>query len=414
MRRLLVGPVGLAVAFLIVHVVLGAVDLFDGVHQPAGDVTGVYRFWMDAWRDGGGIVGVDTPWVYPLGALPPMIAAFAFGDGPYLLVWLLLVTVLDAVAFVPLAARHPRLAWWWLAFTACLGPIALVRVDTVALPVVILGVLLVASRPGIAAALLTLGAWIKVWPAVLVLAMLVALKRRAAVLAGGAAVSVVVAAVAVALGAARTLFSFIPAQAGRGLQIEAPVAAPWLWDAASGRGGTSIYYDHDLLTYQVRGDGVAAAAAAMTPLLLAVIALLCLLGLLARRRGADAGAVLALVALGLVTAVIAINKVGSPQYFTWFVGPVLLGLLLAPGRFRGVAIFALPLAALTQLVYPWFYDGVLALEPLMLGVLTLRNLLEVALLGWTVRELLRLRPESSRPLPRTSVYPSAVAARRIR
>jgi hypothetical protein len=50
-------------------------------------------------------------------------------------------------------------------------------------------------------------------------------------------------------------------------------------------------------------------------------------------------------------------------------------------------------AGLTQLIYPWFYDGVTTPTPWVIGVLTLRNLLELALLGWCLVELRLLPPE---------------------
>jgi len=107
-----------------------------------------------------------------------------------------------------------------------------------------------------------------------------------------------------------------------------------------------------------------------------------LLALLARRRGAEPGAVLAVTALGLVAAVIALNKVGSPQYLTWYVAPVLLGLLVLGRRFAVPAGLVLAAAGLTQVIYPWFYDGVTSPTPWVIAVLTLRNAVELVLLGW--------------------------------
>lgn len=59
-------------------------------------------------------------------------------------------------------------------------------------------------------------------------------------------------------------------------------------------------------------------------------------------------------------------------------------------RFVPIAIAALPTAVLTQLIYPAYYDQVLTLQPWMLVVLTLRNVLEVGILAWTVVELVRM------------------------
>ncbi|WP_375400037.1 glycosyltransferase 87 family protein [uncultured Amnibacterium sp.] len=386
------GPVGLTVAFVAVHAVLSAINLFDTDLNAMGDVTGVYRYWIDFWQTNGVLVGVNADWVYPIGALPPMMLAAVLGDAAYPVVWLLLVAVLDAAALVLLARTSRAVAWWWLLTTACLGPIALGRIDSIALPFALAGVLHVVRRPGVAAVLFTVAAWIKVWPAALVLGMVMAARRRAIVITAAATTSAVIVVAALAAGARSQIFSFIGEQTGRGLQIEAPVTALWLWDAALGIGGTSVYYDRALLTWQVQGAGVAQAAAVMTAVLAAGVLVVLLLGLLAVRRRADPPTVIALTALALVTAAVALNKVGSPQYFTWFVAPVVLGMLAAPRRFRTPMVLVPLLDVLTQLIYPWNYSKVTSLDPLWLVVLDLRDLGEFVLLGWCLLALLTLPP----------------------
>jgi hypothetical protein len=99
---------------------------------------------------------------------------------------------------------------------------------------------------------------------------------------------------------------------------------------------------------------------------------------------------LPVVGLALVMALIAANKVGSPQFATWIAVPIILGLAWqAHGglSFRVPAILALTIAALTQLVYPVLYGSLLALDPRMLGVLTVRNTLYLVLLGWAIWRL---------------------------
>lgn len=393
----------LALGFLVVHVGTSIPDFMGAPNQPAGDVTGVYRFWVDSWRATGVLVGVDTDWVYPIAALPPMLLAGLLGDGPYLLVWLVMVALLDAVALVLVARRGRALAWWWLACTALIGPVALARIDAVALPIAVVGVLLLADRPAVAAALLTLAAWVKVWPAAVVAAALVAGRRIAATAGAAAVTSVVVVGLALLAGARGSVVSFVTAQATRGIQVEAPVALPWLWSAALGDPSVGVYYDTGILTFQLRGAGVAAVASAMTPVLAIGVLLVTGLALLARARRSAPEEVLALAALGYVSAVIALNKVGSPQYLTWYVAPVLLGLLTAPDRFRVPAVLVLVAAGLTQLIYPWFYAGVTSPTPWVVAVLTVRNAIQVALFGWC---LIALRGVPARPT-RRSTFPTA-------
>lgn len=398
----------LAVAFVVVHAALAWGNVADlgvlGIRtRPAGDVTGVYRFWIDYWHATGRLVGIDAAWVYPIGALPPMLLATAFGTDLTLPVWLGMITLLDAGAVVLLALRRPGLAWWWLGFTLLLGPIALVRIDAVALPFAIAGVLAVAGRPWLGSVLLTVAAWVKVWPAAILVAMVVALRRAAGTVTAAALTSAAIIVAALLVGARGTVFSFITAQAARGVQIEAPVALPWLWSAALGDPATRVYFDTRLLTFQVRGAAVDEVGTLMTPVLLVGVLAVVGSALLARRRGVEEVQVLALAAFGLVAALIALNKVGSPQYVTWYAAPVVLGLLAATAVFRGIAVAVLVTAALTQAVYPWYYDPVVATEPWAVGLLTARNALEVALLVWTLAALARLRPP---PRLRTGAIPA--------
>ena len=399
----------LTIGFLAVHVGLGRLDVLDTPIQPEGDVTGIYRFWVDTWHATGVLVGIDTDWVYPIGALPPLLLAGVLGDGPFLIVWLVMVAVLDAVALVLLARRSTALAWWWVVFTALLGPVAPARLDAVALPIAIAGVLLLADRPAVASVLLTLAAWVKVWPAAIVAAALVAGRRATATVVAAALTSAAVIGAALLAGAGPRVLSFVSAQATRGIQVEAPVALPWLWSAALGDPDVGVYYDMQILTFQIRGPAVQVVAAAMTPVLAVAVLAVVLLALLARRRGAADLEVLAITAFGFVSAVIAVNKVGSPQYLTWYVAPVLLGFLACGPRFRTPAALVLVAAGLTQLIYPWYYEGVTTPTPWVIAVLTVRNALQVALLVWCLIALRVLAPaEEALPAARAGAVEARV------
>jgi hypothetical protein len=59
-------------------------------------------------------------------------------------------------------------------------------------------------------------------------------------------------------------------------------------------------------------------------------------------------------------------------------------------RFALPAWLVLASTVLTQLIYPWFYDAMLALNPAMLAVLTARNALELAVFAWALVALWRL------------------------
>lgn len=392
-------PIALWAGFVLAHLWLGMLALY-APGQPIGDVTGVYRFWIvDYAFAGHGWVGIDTVWVYPILAIVPMIASAALGPDLYASTWLSLVMLVDAVAFAVVltvsrraGVAHP--GWWWLGFLVALGPVAVGRIDSFTVPVALVGMLVVVSRPALGGILLTVGAWTKVWPAALVAAVVVALRGRARVILGAAATSAVVLVVALALGAGGNVFSFITQQTGRGLQIESVIATLWMWDATLGPGHSRVYYDTAILTFQLRGDGVAAAAAIATPLLAVAVLVVLGLGLVATRRGRTAGEVLPPLALALTLAMIVFNKVGSPQFATWLAVPIVFGLLAAAsgGRsFRVPAALGLAIAALTQACYPYLYHDLLGVPKLsMVLVLTTRNLLYVALFAWAVAALARV------------------------
>ncbi|MBI5161570.1 MAG: DUF2029 domain-containing protein [Micrococcales bacterium] len=398
------------VAFALVHLWLVVVNL-GGPGYPLGDVQWVYPRWVEAGLSQGSWVGIDVPWVYPLLALVPIVAASLAGAAAYPVLWLTLVTALDAVAFGMLldsdepARPRTTAAGGWLVFLVLLGPIALGRIDAVAVAVAVIALVLLGARPALAGVLLAAAAWVKVWPAALVAAALVALPRRRAILAGAAGLTVGVLAVALLLGAGGNVLSFVTEQTGRGLQAEAPAATPLLIGGALG-GAWRPYYDTDILTWQVSGPGVEQVAAASTLLLVLVVLGILLVGGRAARRGVDPTRLLPTLALALVMALIVCNKVGSPQFVAWIAAPVLCGVLLLGPRLRdgfGVpALAALAIAALTQAIYPFFYGELLALQPAMLGVLAARNLLGVAVLVWAVRRLVQLARHAApvrEPLP---------------
>jgi hypothetical protein len=400
-------PAALWASFAVVHAVLIALCLL-APGSPMGDIDRVYRSWAESAASGAHVVGITTPFVYPILAFVPIVSALAFGPALYSTLWLGIVTAINAVAFAVLirssgSARASRgssasaddsrvraqrlisAAWWWLGFLLLLGPIALARIDSVTVPLVIIALLQLAARPLWGTVLLTIATWVKVWPAAVIAALFVASRRRWRVLAAAAGTSAVIVAVALAAGSGRNVFSFVTQQTTRGIQVESPVSLIWLWQIAFGVPGSSLYYDRQLLTYQVAAPGADVAAELMTPLLALGVAAVLLLGVVALRRGARFESLFPPLVLALVVTLIAFNKVGSPQFIGWLAAPVVLGLVTSGARaWRTPAIMVLVLATLTQVVYPYFYDWLLVANPLMLIALTARNLLEFVLLGWAI------------------------------
>ncbi len=93
--------------------------------------------------------------------------------------------------------------------------------------------------------------------------------------------------------------------------------------------------------------------------------------------------------------------------------PIALGIatrIAGTGRsFRTPGAMVLALAGLTQLVYPYLYNELLSLDPLMLIVLTSRNLLYFVLLGWAIHAMVTAPREATRDAARLAAV--SLAAR---
>lgn len=379
----------LAIGFIAVHTWLIWSNL-SAPGNPLADVTHQYKDWTFNGLHGLGWVGIDHAWVYPVGALGPMLITAIGGMGQYGHAWLAQLVFFNALAVIAtvIATGKTRYAWWWLAFLAALGPIAAGRIDSASVPPALIGALVIASRPAIGSALITAAAWLKVWPGAVLVAALTALDKRRSQLLGAVAVSAVFVLGTFALGG-HEVFSFLTEQGSRGVQLEAVTATPWLWLGHFHHGGTPVW-NVPLSTYEIVGPGTSTASALGTPVMGLVTIVICGLALIALRRGANPNAIFAPLAMALTTNLIVTNKVGSPQYETWLAVPIILGLVAATKggpSFRVPAALALVIALLTDLIYPWNYGHLIHLRLLWITAITIRNLGVVALLGIAVADL---------------------------
>lgn len=363
-----------------------------------------YRQWAFAALGDGVWEGVDTAWVYPVGALVPMVFAAVFGPYLYQLTWFLLFAGLNAVGTSALLRRGTpsayTAAYWWLTATALLGPVAVGRIDGLTAPLVILGLLIVAARPFAASLLLSAATWIKVWPAAVVLAALVVVRRgRLRILAAGIALTAGIAVVVAVFGDVRNLTGFLTAQGARGMQLEAPLSTPGVWQAITGSSGAYFFEDEVINTMEVRGALSGLVGDLMTPLLALTVVLVAAFLAVALHRGAPAGALLATGSLALVSTLVVFNKVGSPQFMLWITAVIAAGLVLdRAAEWRYPALAMLATAGLTTLVYPVFYDALrYELNPAVAVLLTLRNVLVVTIFVWSLVRLGRLTAQARTP-----------------
>jgi hypothetical protein len=389
------------VALAVVVVGTTAIAAIQGSESGLADLR-IYREWALSGIDGGDWPVLDHPWVYPVGALP-LVALMGFGPtiGSAFLLWLLAVFLVNAVAVSVLTRAGEKgreAAWWWVVFLAILGPAALMRLEAFTGALTVIAVFSLMSRPRTASVAFTMAGWIKVAPGVLMLPLVLIISRPLSRLVlPAAATSAAVAAVALAGGSGWRVFSFASEQSGRGLQIESVAASGWQIAHLAG-GATAPHRNPQLEAYEFTGALADRVASAMDLGLLA--GLVIVVGLVARARrrmGPDSLdlAALAMLATGLMLVVM--NKVGSPQYLSWCAAGVVLGLLVSGARARSTAVPAVVLlvaALLTRLVFPIGYPALLEGSGWVVIVLVMRNLLVVALLGWTLWQLVRMGSRS--------------------
>ena len=362
---------------------------------PFNDVL-LYGYWLETMPHQT-LLGLNANWVYPYLALVPMVLAKALGASAGILAgWVVLVGFINTLAIGWLtqwgAGEKSRFtaAWFWLSFLLVLGPVAIGRIDAVATALAIFGLIaLTKNRIQLAASLFTFGAWIKIWPVAMLLATFVSHARKRLVVIGATAAGVGVLVAGFIMGGNSALLSFITMQSNRGIQIEAPVATPWIWAAKLGAPNTYIYFDNELLTNQIAGAGVNVVASLMTWVMFAALAITAWLGWRAAKR-LPMNQIFAAIALTAVLDLIVFNKVGSPQFMGWLAVPVIAWIVFERPKAKLLIVSVLAIAFLTQLVYPLLYIDLMGYGWLSIATLTLRNAGLVWLLVWANLQLAKL------------------------
>ncbi len=361
------------VTFTLVHAVLILENLF-APNGPLGDVQVTYPvWWLDAVNSGN-FPGLTTPGVYPFLALVP-IAIAAEGVAA----WFVLVVIFDAVALAFVARRSLTAAFVWLAFQLALGPIALGRIDAVTVALAVIAVTVLEQSPRASGVLVAVATWVKVWPVAIGLAAMRS-ARFASFARWSIGTAVALALAGIVLGDRFSLFSFVSQQQGRGIQVEAVAATPWLWDAWAA-GQSVVNYSAAIHTFEIVGVGTSLVAQVLT--IAQVLALLAVgVMLVARRRSATVVSVsFGYSLLVLVSLLVTMNKVGSPQFVSWFAVPLVAMVLVNASRATTVLVALIgSVAVLTHVIYPYAYFAFLELRTMPLVLVTVRNLTEIALL----------------------------------
>lgn len=366
--------------------------------------TEQYRQWALDGYNPADLTGKISPWVYPVLAQIPIFLANIAGPGLYLLVWFLIITALNAVGLVYLT-RGPRKvtgiapAWWWLFFTVFMGYLSFARVEGITAPIVLIALLYAAERPVVAGVLLSIATWIKVWPAAVLVPIVIASHKRIQVVLAGSAVTAVVGLGTWLTGGLPHIMDFLLNQGERGMQLEATFSTPWVWLSVFHIAGSRMADNTAINSTEVYGPGAGSAAFLMQPLLVLAAVTAAILLVRALRRGAEREELFLEGALMMVTAFIVFNKVGSPQFIIWLVPVIIAGLAHDWERWKVPAALLMGIAMTTFVIYPLFYTPLIHAHPVMAAILTTRNVLLVVLLWWSVKRTAELGRKTSAQVP---------------
>ena len=311
---------------------------------------------------GGAVPYRDFPFEYPPAALPALILpsylSWSYATSFAVLMGVLGAACIVAAALVLRAVDASAERIWAALLLIGVAPVVLgslfdTRFDL--WPTLLaVGALaaLVRERPVVSGALLGLGFAAKLWPVVLLPIALVHLwrrKGRAAALANLAAFVAVAAAyfLPFAIIAPDGLRAMFADQLGRPLQVESLGAAVLMAAEHLGMRPLATIDSHGAQALSGHGAGLAANLSTV----LGVVTVVAIWVVFARRRDTDGEAVL-LATAAAVAALIAFDKVLSPQYLIWLVPFV----FLVRGQ-RGVLAGGLLFLALglTQTWFPVHY-----------------------------------------------------------
>ncbi|MBE7699054.1 DUF2029 domain-containing protein [Oerskovia sp. Sa1BUA8] len=391
-------PWALVAGFVLVHAWL-IVDAQTWGYRISGDVH-LYWYWARAGWDQGTWPVLDYDWVYPVAALLPIAAPGIVGSSveAYYAQFVALIVVLDAVALWFLARLPGRgriAAWWWLLFLVALGPIFLARLDGVAAALLVISLAVAVRRPAVATALATFGAWVKIAPGAVVVALLTTARRPwRTVILPGAVVSVAVVALALAGGSGPRVLGVFGTQDARGLQSESVFATPFsILRLVDPR--WRVWMNPDIRTLEILGPGTITTGRLLDVLLVvAVLTIAAISWWAARRRPEVRTDVLLLTVTALLLSLIVFNKVGSPQFVAWIGPPVAVAIALAGPGARSVwsppAVAVLVTAVLTQVLYPIAYWQFMLSTPWIVLLAAVRNVALVVLFVGAVVQLVRL------------------------
>lgn len=361
------------------------------VGAATGDIA-AYSSWAHS------VAGQDlTPYSevrieYPPGVIPFLVTPeeVQVGGDDYRSRFVLLMLLVDVAGFIGLlfiARRTGMLAGplVWTLGGVLLGPIIYLRLDIIPAVATIWAVeRSAASRWSGSGALFGFGVAAKLYPALLLpIAFLTSPKRRQLVIG----VAVVVAGVLLVYGTVLPELwdSVIGYHTERGVHMESTWGAFLLAISKRGYEATVVHAFGSLQIESSVSGSLKGIANILS--LAALVAGTWIVGRYVTRG--DVGRATTGM-YGLLATTMAVGTVLSPQFVIWLIALAAAALCFTDPGFRSPLFLVLPLAGLTQAVFPHFFSKIVVGEPWAIVLLMSRNMM---LLGIGLSVLVALLPE---------------------
>lgn len=350
-------------------------DVYPGGAVDA-DVAGLYSRWAHEIIEQGRVPYADIAIEYLPGVLPFVVLPYLAASGSYVGAFVAQMLVLDVITFWLLLGidrqwESRRGAWMWAVAIPALGPIAFLRLDMPVAAAVVAGAWAASrGKKVVATSFVSAGGMLKAYPFAIVPFILVHAKRRG--LAAAAATGVALLIAAPFIGAHAAIWDHVVRyHAGRGIQIESTWGAALLMGA---RHGVEVDGSTAAGAFHLQGPGVSRMKKVSAVAAVAVVGLAAGTAVKRRDRGDRAAwqAVHAMTALLLAAATVL-----SPQFIMWAIATGAVAASASSHRHTS-AWLLIPIALLTQLIFPILYPALLRAETGALVVLWMRNLLLVA------------------------------------
>lgn len=336
----------------------------------------LYDWWAANLQDGHFPIN-DPMWQYP--PLAAVIFLVGYLIAPLTIGFVFLALAFDALTFYFLyeagTAENEKNflpATVWVLAAPLMGPIMIGRFDVFPTFFAVIA-LIFASNRKLFGTLVAIGAFLKMWPALLFLGIKkVDLKHSILWFVG----------TCVVLATSLTLwwpdsFSFITGQKERGLQIESVAALPYMfWHSVV----SPLVVEFRYGAIEVVASGIGLTSAIITLIAIA------LLGQLAywQISGKLTQTPTSLVATYAVAVSMVTSRVLSPQYILWLIGLLAVCALNPSMRFKQIFILVAFSAFLGQVMYPYLYNGYMSGEifPLIVQSARVLTLITATYLMW--------------------------------